>query len=160
TPEFYMSKYHLERESRSVRMMTFLEKVSMTFADHVITISHPIEDLFVSRGLPRQKSTIIMNSADESRFASAPQTAPDPEKFVMVYHGTLTHIYGLDIAIEAFALVHDKMPGAELWILGSGTEKDALGKLAAQLGLTSKVKVVGQVPPAEIPTWLGQCHAG
>ena len=43
----------------------------------------------------------------------------------MMYHGTLTKIYGLDIAIEAYTQVHAQMPGAELWILGVGTEQTA-----------------------------------
>ena len=78
----------------------------------------------------------------------------------MMYHGTLTNIYGLDIAIEAFALAHKEMPRAELWILGSGPEKDALAELAEERGLTSKVRLIGQVAPTEIPAWLSQCDVG
>ena len=50
TPEFYMSKYGITASSSTVRLLTFLEKISMKFADHVITINEPIEDLLVSRG--------------------------------------------------------------------------------------------------------------
>jgi glycosyltransferase involved in cell wall biosynthesis len=131
----------------------------------VITINEPIEHLLASRGLDRSKSTVVMNAVDEARFAassiSSPALAPrDPENFVMMYHGTLTSIYGLDIAIEAFALAHTEMPGAELWILGSGSEKDALAQLVQARGLSLKVRLVGQVPATEIPAWLGQCDAG
>ncbi len=165
TPEFYMSKYGIAENSGTIRLLTYLEQISIKFADRVITINHPIEDLLVSRGLSRAKSTIVMNAVDEDRFAtssSAPSQLPprNQEKFVMMYHGTLTNIYGLDIAVEALALAHDEMPGAELWILGSGTEKDALTTLAQARGLTSKVKMVGQVAPADIPAWLSQCDAG
>jgi glycosyltransferase involved in cell wall biosynthesis len=163
-PEFYMSKYHCPEHSRTIRLLKFLERVSMTFADQVITINEPIEDLLVSRGLPRSKSTVIMNAVDEARFtARTPsniQETADRDKFVMMYHGTLTRIYGLDIAIEAFALAHKEMPGAELWILGSGPEKDALAQLARTRGIASKVRLVGQVDSAEIPVWLSQCDAG
>lgn len=93
-------------------------------------------------------------------MAKAPQNGPVIEKFVMMYHGTLTHIYGLDIAIEAFALVHDEMRGAELWILGSGPEQNALKSLAQSRGLSSKVKLIGQVNSKEIPEWLSQCSVG
>jgi glycosyltransferase involved in cell wall biosynthesis len=77
-----------------------------------------------------------------------------------VYHGTLTRIYGLDIAIEAFAIAHEEMPGAELWILGSGPEQGALAALARERGVMSGVKLIGQVPAAEIPGWLSRCDAG
>src|SRR5262249_3708309 len=146
----------------AVRLVTFLEKISMNFADHVITINEPIQDLLVSRGLLREKSTVIMNTVDEARFAGVetgnPSAHPDlGEKFVMLYHGTLTNIYGLDIAVEAFARVHREMPGAEIWILGSGPEKDELTRLAQERGVASKVKLLGQVASTEIPAWLSQC---
>jgi len=165
THEFCMSKYGIAENSWTIQLMAYLEKISVRFADHVITINQPIEDLLVSRGLDRSKSTIVMNSADEARFAASLNllSAFEPgnrEKFVMMYHGTLTSLYGLDIAIEAFALAHNEMPGAELWILGSGTEKDALARLAEARGLAPKVRLVGQVPATEIPAWLNQCDAG
>lgn len=165
TPEFYMSKYRISRQSWTVRILTFIEKISFDFADRVITINEPIEDLLVSRGLAHAKSTIIMNAADENRFADKTDSSGSlghrsGKSFIMMYHGTLTHIYGLDIAIEAFALAHNQMPGAELWILGSGTQENALAKLAHERGLDSKVKLLGQVPSSDIPGWLGLCDAG
>jgi len=166
TPEFYMSKYGIAENSRMIQLLTYLEKISVRFADRVITINEPIENLLADRGLDRSKSTVVMNAVDEARFTagsslSSPLVVPrDPEKFVMMYHGTLTNIYGLDIAIEAFALAHTEMPGAELWILGSGSEKDALAHLAQARGLSAKVRLMGQVPAADIPGWLGQCDAG
>ena len=137
TPEFYVSKFGIAEKSWTVRLLKYVEKISVDFADHVITVNEPIENLLADRGLPRSKSTIIMNAADEGRFVgSSSQSAGlvprDREKFVMMYHGTLTYIYGLDIAIEAFALAHREMPGAELWILGAGPEKGALTKPSAR----------------------------
>jgi glycosyltransferase involved in cell wall biosynthesis len=165
TPEFYMSKYRIAETSWTIRLLTFLERISFKFADRVITINAPIEDLLVGRGLRRSKSTIVMNAVDEVRFAAEPSRSAivplrDPEKFVMMYHGTLTEIYGLDIAIEALAIAHQDMPGAELWILGSGPSKPALAELAQARGVASKVKLIGQVAPTDIPAWLGQCDVG
>jgi glycosyltransferase involved in cell wall biosynthesis len=165
TPEFYMSKYGIPEKSWMIRLLTYLEKISVKFADRIITINEPIEDLLVGRGLPRSKSTVVMNAVDEVRFAanaspSSTSVPSDQDKFVMMYHGTLTNIYGLDIAIEAFASVHTGMPSAELWILGSGSERDALADLAEARGLKSKVKLIGQVPATEIPGWLSHCDAG
>ncbi len=165
TPEFYMSKYRVAENSWAVRLLKYLEKISIDFADHVITINEPIEDLLAHRGLPRSKSTVIMNVVDEAGFAnnsssSAALGTQDREKFVMMYHGTLTHIYGLDIAIEAFALAQKEMPGAELWILGSGPEEGALTNLVQERGLASKVRLLGWVGRTEIPAWLSQCDIG
>jgi len=163
TPEFYMSKYGITENSLLVQVLKYLERISFNFADYVVTISEPIQDLLIGRGLDASKSIVIMNSADEARFeSSSPAAAFDgpSHPFVMVYHGTLTRIYGLDIAIEAFNMVHGEMPGAELWILGSGPEQGALAGLARERGLTSKVKLVGQVSSADIPAWLNKCDVG
>jgi glycosyltransferase involved in cell wall biosynthesis len=165
TPEFYMSKYGIRRDSWMIRFLTYQEQISCAFADHVITINEPIQDLLEARGLEGSKSTVIMNAVDEARFATAtPAVAPtksaDLSKFVMIYHGTLTRIYGLDIAIEAFATVHRDMPGAEIWILGSGPEQASLAALATHHGITQKVKLFGQVKSSEIPRWLAQSDAG
>src|SRR5437899_292287 len=145
TPEFYMSKYGITEDSLLVQVLKYLERISFNFADYVVTISEPIQDLLIGRGLDASKSIVIMNSADEARFeSSAPAAAFDDRShpFVMVYHGTLTRIYGLDIAIEAFNMVHGEMLEAELWILGSGPEQGGLAELAQERGLTSKVKLV------------------
>jgi glycosyltransferase involved in cell wall biosynthesis len=163
TPEFYMSKYGIPENSWLVRLLRFQEKISFDCADHVITINEPIQSLLVSRGLPPSKTTVVMNAADEARFSSSSRAAAlddDSDAFVMIYHGTLTRIYGLDIAIEAFGTVHKEMPGAELWILGSGPEQGALASLAQERGLHSKIKLVGQVPSADIPAWLNRCKVG
>jgi glycosyltransferase involved in cell wall biosynthesis len=77
-----------------------------------------------------------------------------------MYHGTLTRIYGLDIAIEAFGKCHEEMPSAKFWILGGGPEKSNLEQLARKLGIESKVKFVGNVLPEEVHDWLKRCDVG
>jgi glycosyltransferase involved in cell wall biosynthesis len=166
TPEFYMSKYGIAETTRSIQLLTLVEKASFSFANHVITINGPIQRLLEMRGLPRTKCTIIMNTVDEERFfAGGGESAHDPvpsqdRSFAMMYHGTLTSLYGLDIAIEAFAIAHREMPGAELWILGDGPETSNLRDLAASHGLSEKVKLLGRVTPKEIPNWLRRCDVG
>jgi glycosyltransferase involved in cell wall biosynthesis len=162
-PEFYMSKYGVEEKSRTVRLLKFLERVSFNYADHVITINDPIQYLLERRGLPSSKSTVIMNAVDERRFSSSDRLVPRQttrSTFVMMYHGTLTRVYGVDIAVNAFALVHEDMPGAELRILGSGEETDRLNELVHRCGLNAKVRLYGRVPGDKIPTWLCECDVG
>jgi glycosyltransferase involved in cell wall biosynthesis len=164
TPEFYMSKYGISEGSWLVRLLKWQEKCSFDFADRVVTINQPILDLFIGRGLQPSKAAVVMNAVDEAKFtavAKAPSaTTSTSERFVMMYHGTLTSTYGLDIAIEAFGIAHDRMPGAEIWILGSGPEQGPLADLANSCGVGAKVKLIGQVPSSEIPGWLSQCDAG
>lgn len=165
TPEFYISKYQMAPDSFIIKALEVVEQWSLRYADAVININHPIEDVLVERGMAREKSTIVMNSVDEEFFASAAKSdteAPvaSDATFVMMYHGTINHIYGLDIAVDAFSRVHQQMPGAELWIVGTGSEKDALAEQIRQVGLDAKVKLVGRVLPREIPRLLKRCDMG
>jgi glycosyltransferase involved in cell wall biosynthesis len=160
TPEFYRSKYGIAEDAWLVRILEWLERVSFNFADRVMTVNEPILNLLVSRGLPREKATVLMNAADESRFAPSTARPAASPTFAMLYHGTLTRIYGLDIAIEAFALAEKAMPGAELWIIGLGPEQQALTQQAAERGLSERVKVLGPIPSDEIGDWLRRCDAG
>ena len=165
SPEFYISKYGVAESSLMVRILKHLEKLSFDFADHVITIHEPIQDLLASRGLSPAKSTVVMNAVDEASFGSRSRSlAAGGElasgRFLMMYHGTLTRIYGLDIAIEAFDIAHSEMPGSELWILGDGPEKCSLERLIRARGLTSKVRLIGAVPPTEVAPWVNKCDIG
>lgn len=167
TPEFFMSKYGVGAGHPLVRLMRWLEKVSVRFADHVITINDPLRDVLISRGLRKANSTIIMNAVDEALFEAGLKippsglaaTLPQPT-FLMMYHGTLTQIYGLDIALRAFALAHREMPGAEFWVLGGGTEKEPLAALARELGVDSQFRLLGSVKPDQIPSILQRCDIG
>lgn len=44
----------------------YIIRFSFNPADRVMPINEPVEDLLAGRGLPPQKSTVIMNAADEA----------------------------------------------------------------------------------------------
>jgi glycosyltransferase involved in cell wall biosynthesis len=161
-PEFYISKYGTDEKNWLIRLILLQEKASFHFADHVITINEPVCDLFASRGLHPGKATVIMNSADEKLFAvwqNGQKTSSEPG-FRIMYHGTLTHIYGLDFAIRALHIACPFIPEAELWIIGDGPEKEPLISLVNQLSLNNRVKFIGSMPQQEIPSWLARCDIG
>jgi glycosyltransferase involved in cell wall biosynthesis len=164
TPEFYQSKYRVSEKTWLISFLKIIERLSIRFADHVITINEPISQLLLTRGLPADRTTIVMNAVDEALFAHSPATCrslpAQKNGFVMMYHGTLTRIYGLDLAIEAFAKVRDRMQTAEFWIIGGGPERNALQILAARLGVSARVKFFDNVRPDEVSGWLAHADIG
>jgi glycosyltransferase involved in cell wall biosynthesis len=163
TPEFFVSKYGVRERSRWVRLLEWVERRSFDFADHVITINEPIRELLEGRGLPRGKSSVIMNAVDEALFTARSAPAPAesvPGRFVMMYHGTLTSVYGLALSIEALALARRELPGAELRILGTGPELNALQELARRRGVASHVRFLPMVPPGDVAALVSECDAG
>jgi glycosyltransferase involved in cell wall biosynthesis len=162
-PEFYMSKFGVAENHWITKLLKWQEKLSIAFADHIITINVPVQALLESRGLPIGKSTIVMSSVDSQLFAQSldsHERKRDDRPFVFMYHGTLTAMYGLDIAICAFAIAVQRIRNAEFWIVGDGPEHANLANLADQLGVAGKVKFLGQMPQQEIPKWVAQSDAG
>lgn len=163
-PEFYMSKFEVPESHWVIRAIKVQEWLSIRFADQVLVINEPIKSVLVKRGLNPSKTTILLNSVDERLFSSNGNVhegvRPEPGRFVMAYHGTLTHIYGLDIALRGFALAHSQMPGAEFWVIGDGPECPNLERIAAESGLSGKVKFLGAMPQQDVAGWLAQSDVG
>lgn len=161
-PEFYQSKFKVSENHPIIRILRWQERISMNFADSILTIHEPMQALFENRGLDPAKATIITNSADTRPFQPFIEHNDIERKspFVFMYHGTLTSLYGLDSAINAFSEASKEMPGAELWIIGDGPKRESLNNLIENLQIADRVKLVGSVPKDDIPQWLARCDAG
>ncbi|OWY11363.1 hypothetical protein B6V74_04995 [Thioclava sp. F42-5] len=73
----------------------------------------------------------------------ADHDTPD-DVFLVVAGGRFVPRKGLDATIRAVA----RVPGAWLWLLGEGEEKENLRALVADLGVGDRVKFIGWVPEA------------
>ena len=161
TPEFFLSKYHVKKEHLIIRFITFIEKICIGFAHHVITVNESIRELLIGRGIPPEKISTIMDSADERLFVPHPQEKHTNNRFVLMYHGTLTQLYGIDVAIRSIAHISDEdRKKIHMKIAGEGPEEETLKKLTADLGLDSHVTFLGNHPLDEIPALIDECDAG
>jgi glycogen(starch) synthase len=64
--------------------------------------------------------------------------------------GRLVPQKGFDMAIEAFARVAQRHPGARLVIAGTGPDRNDLGLLAERLGVGQSVEFIGRVEPSDV----------
>lgn len=136
-PEFFMSKYSAPRESRAVRGLMAVEKLSMRFADRIITVNHALKKLFEERVRPREPIEVIMNTADGRVI---PRYEKKPHRtFNCIYHGTLTDIYGLDTAIKGFAEACGGDESALFHIYGVGPQAAELAETAEAAGVAGQV---------------------
>jgi len=121
------------------------EHVSTAFADHVVTVGLPFEELLLKRGVPKEKIMIILNSADPKLFPPSRRSLPsmtlpnEAQPFILIYHGTVSERQGLDTALRALALVHPIVPQVRLDIKGGGDRLHAIKKLAVELGIRNQV---------------------
>ncbi|GCE46616.1 glycosyltransferase involved in cell wall biosynthesis [Thermosporothrix hazakensis] len=131
------------------------ERLSTAFADHVITVGPPFERLLLQRGVPPEKMTIILNSADPKIFPEALQQHPRPrasddEPFILMYHGTISERNGLDIAIRAVAIARHAVPTLRLDIQGRGEHLPYLQELARKLDVADRVVFTDSSPSEEL----------
>jgi len=140
-PEFFAGRFRPGRRRWLARLIRLQEHLACRFADHVITVSEHWRQALIRRGVPEAKCSVVMNVADERIFTftrTHPRSGPE---FRLVYHGTVTHRYGLDLAIRAVGLVKEEIPEIRFTILGRGTDMPRLMAIRDALGLQTHVRL-------------------
>lgn len=152
TPELYMTKYDLTERHIIIKFLIFLEKISIRFADMVITPNTKFKELFISRSCPPSKIHIIMNSPDEKIFFKQDIKRDDVEKdkFIIMYHGFIAERNGLGTALDAISIIRDKIPNLLFKVYGNGDFTDTFLKYRQELNLEDIVNYYGGVPNEEI----------
>jgi glycosyltransferase involved in cell wall biosynthesis len=161
TPEFYMLKFGVSESHLLIRILKMLEKICVRFADAVIVVDDPIKRLLLQRCKFKSEPTVIMNCPDERLFCSDCLACfESPNSFSLIYHGTLTSLYGLEFAIHAVAKLKDRIPHLKFHIFGDEAEASNLKKLVEELDVCGNVIFMGRVPRDEIPRYLYQADIG
>jgi glycosyltransferase involved in cell wall biosynthesis len=158
-PELYGNKFRVKAGSLLFKTLVMVEKASCAFSDHVIISNDLWRDKLVSRSVPKEKCTSIMNYPDITLFCSDCQKR-SCEKIVLVYPGTLNHHQGIDIAIKAFAKIKDSVPEAEFHIYGEGPSKKELSGLVKSSNLQHRVFIKDPVTIDEVVSIMANCDIG
>lgn len=95
----------------------------------------------VAEALPG-KSTVCANPYSEEMFYRIPSIAKDRDLFFV---GRLVSDKGVDLLIDAMAMLRDRGLEPNLAIAGSGPEKAALKQRTLEQGLGGKIAFVGRV---------------
>lgn len=67
---------------------------------------------------------------------------------------SLETTYGIDYLLRVFALIHETLPDVTLHIVGEGSQRSALTKLADELGISASTTFYGGIANAEVPEFL------
>lgn len=157
-PEFFMSKFGVGNRHPIVRLLRVLERVSLNFADDVITVNEPIKRIFQGRAIPNKPIAVVMNMVSASTVKS--NVKRTHEGFNCVYHGTVTDIYGLDTAIAGFARAREKHKDIVFHIFGDGPSLPQLKQLAHDLHLQQSIVFHGAVPYEKMMDALADMDLG
>lgn len=163
-PEFFASKFDSGLNSWPVRLVIWQEQVSCRFADHVITVTEVWRQTLIERGVPAEKASVVMNVADPRIFRrenGEQRPFPNGHGFHIIYHGTFTHRYGVDLIIRAVEQARPFIPNIQATLLGGGEYRDELIQLTEELKLTRHIKISQTLLPAsELPPLLQQADVG
>ena len=143
-PELFASKFANRAGNRYTGLLEKIEKASTSYVDHVIVSNHLWQQTLISRSVPLEKCSVFVNHVDPRIFYQRPRTRKD-EKFIIIFPGGFQWHQGLDIAIEAFNRIKDKVPNAEFHLYGGGPMEASLKELTAKLDLNDRVKFFGNM---------------
>lgn len=163
-PELMMTIFRLKPDSPGVRLLKWLERRSIAFADTVFTVNRACKRILSSRSCTADKIDVVMNSPDEDIFALRPpasRTAERARRFVMMYHGSILERNGLDLAVQALGTIRRDVPSAELRIYGDATPfLDTVTEVVRKSGLEDRVHYFGTKRPEEIAAAIDECDVG
>ncbi len=151
-PETFQARFQVPSEHWLSRALVWQERVSFAFADYLITIHEPMARLFSRRSTPAEKIAAIMNVPDPAVFALENHRERAPkDTFTLLYTGTVTFHYGLDVAVRAVARLRDQIPTLRFRVVGDGDDLPRLRSLTSELQLDDHIEFLPPVPLDKIP---------
>ncbi|MFQ5710334.1 MAG: glycosyltransferase family 4 protein [Candidatus Geothermarchaeales archaeon] len=149
-------------------LFRMIERFILLSAERVVVVSDVMrEALGRYYGVPRSKIHVIPDGTDAEMFNPGVSGARIRSMYglgdhpVLIYHGDIKPPDGVDVLLNAFAVVLEKMPDARLVILGGGGAYfEGLKRLAEDLGLEPSVIFVGWVPHRVVPEYVAAADVG
>jgi len=125
----------------------------------VVCISNGIRDDLKALGLPEEKLHVLPNAVALSKFNVKRQTGPGTHN--IVYTGSFLYWKGVDVLVEAFALLLKQVPDARLYLVGDDHEgnRQKLETQIKELGIEKSVVMTGYVSQREVVSYLGMADA-
>jgi glycosyltransferase involved in cell wall biosynthesis len=118
---------------------------TIRLADAIVVPSGYLVDVFARFGL---KAESIFNIVDVDHFGFRNRLALRP---VFLSNRNLEPLYNVGCILRAFAIIQRRFTEARLTIVGDGSQRAGLEKLATELGLRN-TEFIGRVAPDRMPT--------
>ncbi len=128
-------------------------------ADVVIARSEHLKNAVVELGVPAEKVQVIHQGIDGDLFSPGDKTAArqtlsiPPEAKMLLFVGNLVPVKAIDVLLKACGNLHGLDVPFDLYLIGSGPCRAALGKLADDLKLSRHIHFVGPKVQNDLPAW-------
>lgn len=130
----------------------WIEKKVCCDAAKTIVVSTPLKEYLVSIGVPERNILVLPNGVNSDKFfprnkSKRPlSTAGYGDQDVVIgFVGILRHWHGIDMLLEAFRTVSDRLANCKLLLVGDGPIRQSIEAQANKLGLKHKVTITGRI---------------
>ncbi len=164
-PEFFKTQFPNVRSPVVRRALLLQERLSIAFADQVLSVNELMADRLLGLGVDPDKLTIVPNSPNLDLFdptAHPRRTFRQDGSLRVVYTGALTPTYELDVAVDAIARLATSRPDLDirLELYGRGDSEEALRQQAAGLAIADRVTFHGRIPIEDVPAAVAAADIG
>jgi PEP-CTERM/exosortase A-associated glycosyltransferase len=139
------------------RLSRALETAVVRRADALVAICDGLANDIAVRGVPRERITVVRNAVNirdfeviehaDTELARGLELGMGP---VFGFIGSLYGYEGIDLLIRALPEILRTHPQARAMVVGGGPVEQDLKQLAAELGLSERVRFVGRVPHDQV----------
>ena len=150
---------HFLRRAATRRWRPVLSRL-VRAADHNLAASREIADVAASLA-PGTEVEALTNGVPTDLFRPVEPAFPRPDEEGsgpsprrIVVPRRLYEKNGVEHLVRAMPLIADEIPGVEALVIGDGPERRGLRALAAELGVTERVRFLGARPHDEMPGLL------
>jgi glycosyltransferase involved in cell wall biosynthesis len=120
-----------------------------------LAVSQSSKDDLVARGVPASHIAITYNGI---RFPTLVPPAPAARPLRVAYLGRLEPYKRVDLLLRAVARLTARFPQLELVLVGRGSSREALERLAGQLGIAERTHFAGFVSDDERDALVAQAR--
>jgi glycosyltransferase involved in cell wall biosynthesis len=132
-----MSKLLLLYEKQVVKMYSYFKVTTQGQAEKM-----------VRWGLSRERILNIPVSIDIDRVPGF--SIEEIPEHTFGYFGVLEKWQGVDILLEAFRLLHQRIPSANLYVIGDGSMKESLKQMVSESSMSSSVIFINGISRDEL----------
>jgi glycosyltransferase involved in cell wall biosynthesis len=161
-PEFFRDRFGHPLLRPLLPLVTGTTRMAASLPDHLITVHEPLRELSVQRGVPPDRISVVMNSADARMFdADAHGRRPFMADGMLrlVHHSNFQRIYGLHVAIEGLARLRADVDW-RLDVYGDGPWRGGIEAAIERTGTDGRVTLHGRVQMDELPGLLADADIG
>ncbi|BAY13920.1 glycosyltransferase family 4 protein [Calothrix sp. NIES-2098] len=133
------------------------EQICLEAADLIVTPSSITSEYLQNRGIPANQIRIIPNGVDLKVFTNG-QAQLTNNELQIIYFGTLSPWQGVNLAVEALALLNREF-SACLTIIGQARDYQiqAIKQLALKLGVAEKLSILASMSQTQLVEHIHAC---